>query len=73
MKKRKVSVYMLELITMFLLIVFLTAGLSYTAGVFTGRAYERKQIITILDRYYSESYDDIKQSIKEDDKNDHQR
>lgn len=64
---------MLELITMFLLVVFLTAALSYTAGVFTGRAYERKQIITIMDRYYSESYDDIKQSIKEDDKNDHQR
>lgn len=66
MKKRKVSVYMLELITMFLLIVFLTAGLSYTAGVFTGRAYERKQIITILDRYYGESYDDIKNQ-KEDE------
>lgn len=71
--KRKVNLYMLQLITLFLVIVFLTAALSFTAGMLTGRVYERKQIITIMDRYYSESYDDIKQSIKEDDKNDHQR
>ena len=68
MNHRKVNTYMLELIAIFLLVVFLTAALSFTAGMLTGRVYERKQIITILERYYGESYDEIKQYKKEDDK-----
>ena len=67
---RKVNLEMMQIISIFLLVVIITAGLSFTAGLLTGRVYERKQIITILDKYYLEpTVDEIERlkTIKKED------
>lgn len=61
---------MMQIITTFLLVVLIASGLSFTAGLLTGRVYERKQIITILDKYYLEpTVDEIERlkTIKKED------
>lgn len=61
---------MMQIISIFLLVVIIASGLSFTAGMLTGRVYERKQIITILDKYYLEpTVDEIEQlkTIKKED------
>lgn len=61
---------MMQIITIFLLVVLIASGLSFTAGLLTGRVYERKQIITILDKYYLEpTVDEIERlkTIKKED------
>lgn len=61
---------MMQIISIFLLVVIIASGLSFTAGMLTGRVYERKQIITILDKYYLEpTVDEIERlkTIKKED------
>lgn len=45
-----------------LLVVILIVGFSYMAGVFTGRAYERRNIHAILEKYYEQN-----ENAKEED------
>lgn len=62
---------MMQIITIFLLVVLIASGLSFTAGLLTGRVYERKQIITILDKYYLEPTVDEIERLKTIKKEDH--
>lgn len=68
---RKVNLEMMQIITIFLLVVLIASGLSFTAGLLTGRVYERKQIITILDKYYLEPTVDEIERLKTIKKEDH--
>ena len=63
----RMNLEMLQILSIFILTVIITAGLSFTAGLLTGRVYERKQILNILDRYYMEPIaDEILKEKKED-------
>ena len=48
---------MLEILLIIMISCMVTGLLCYTAGVFTGKAIERKRIVTIIDRYYKEDSD----------------
>ena len=48
---------MVSILFTILLITTLLVGFSYTAGVLMGRAYERRNIHAILERYYSDKED----------------
>lgn len=44
---------MIQIIFVFLATIMITAVISFTAGMLTGRIYEKKEVIKLLDRYYS--------------------
>lgn len=63
----RMNLEMMQILSIFILVVIITAGLSFTAGLLTGRVYERKQILNILDHYYMEPIaDEILKEKKED-------